>query len=157
MSGNDLVKTHHGRGLHHRLESVQETVKRILGHYDTLADHFENFAKKEMTGDKLPKYLKAVFPDPKRKANQKEHSYEAAIEKNNQLRNTSEQLFKEGLGNNEPGIRGTLWAAYNGVTELVDHHLAYINPSQRFESVCFGEGEQIKKRAFDAALQFSNN
>jgi hypothetical protein len=63
----------------------------------------------------------------------------------------------EDLGNKESGIRGTLWLAYNGVTELVDHFLAYNNSSQRLESVCFGEGEQIKQRAFDAAVQFSKN
>jgi phage/plasmid-like protein (TIGR03299 family) len=157
MSGNDFTKLYHGKGLHRRLETTQEAMKGILGHYETLANHFENFAKIEMTGDKLPKYLKAVFPDPKRKANQKEHSYQAAVEKNNQLRKTSEQLSMEDLGNKESGIRGTLWLAYNGVTELVDHYLAYNNPSQRLESVCFGEGEQIKQRAFDAAVQFSKN
>ena len=30
-------------------------------------------------------------------------------------------LFHEGIGNNDPAIRVTLWAAYNGITEYVDH------------------------------------
>jgi hypothetical protein len=30
-------------------------------------------------------------------------------------------LFRHGKGNQEKGIEGTFWAAYNGVTELVDH------------------------------------
>jgi len=155
--GNDLLKTHHGLGLHRRLENTQEAVKRILGHYDTLAGHFQRFATKEMTGNMLPSFLEAVFPTPKRKRNQKERSYEEAVALNNELRGTSARLFEEGQGNTVPGIRGTLWAAYNGVTELVDHHLAYDNPWQRLKSVCFGDGERIKNRAFDVALDVSEN
>ena len=54
--------------------------------------------------------------------------------------------------NHEPKIRGTLWAAYNGVTELVDHHMNYRSRWQRLDSLWFGEGERIKQRAFDGAI-----
>lgn len=30
-------------------------------------------------------------------------------------------LFRNGRGNQEKRVAGTLWAAYNAVTELVDH------------------------------------
>ena len=62
-------------------------------------------------------------------------------------------MFEAGQGNDLPAIRHTLWAAYNGVTELVDHHLAYGNASHRMESVCFGQGERTKQRALEVALE----
>jgi hypothetical protein len=39
----------------------------------------------------------------------------------------------------------------------VDHHLAYRDPWDRLESVCLGEGFRTKQRAFDVALDFSQN
>ena len=69
----------------------------------------------------------------------------------------SGRLFEEGRGNGLAGIRGTLWAAYNGVTELVDHHLAYANAAQRMESICFGEGERTKCLAFAVAQRYARN
>lgn len=155
--GKDLIKSHHGRGMHSRLENKQEDLKSILAHYDTLADHFERFVNKTMIENMLPTYLKSVFPDPKRKPNQKDRTYEEAVAQNNQLREKSSQLFAEGRGNTETPIRGTLWAAYNGVTELVDHYFAYQDRWQRLESVCLGDGHRIKQRAFDVALGLSKN
>jgi hypothetical protein len=73
------------------------------------------------------------------------------------MRTNSAVLFESGRGNDLPGIKGTLWAAYNGVTELVDHHLTYNNSDQRMEAICFGEGEDTKHRALDAALMLSRN
>lgn len=50
------------------------------------------------------------------------------------------------------GIRGTLWAAYNGVTGLVDHQSTFKSPWQRMNNICFGEGEGLKHRTLDRAV-----
>jgi hypothetical protein len=52
-----------------------------------------------------------------------------------------------------PGVRGTLWAAYNGVTECVDHHHRAMNTTDggRLNSIWFGSGYLVEARAFDAA------
>ena len=110
-----------------------------------------------MNADRLRRCLGEVFPLPKRRANQGDRSYRAAVTRTNHLRPTSERLFDEGRGNGLAAIKDTLWTAYNGVTELVDHHLAYGNAEQRMASVCFGEGEQTKQLAFAVALQFARN
>jgi hypothetical protein len=58
-----------------------------------------------------------------------------------------------GRGNDLPGVRGTLWGAYNGVTELVDHYLYREGSADAcLRSVCFGEGYEIKVRAYETAL-----
>lgn len=48
-------------------------------------------------------------------------------------------------------MRGTLWAAHNGVTQLVDHETSYRDRWQRLASLWFDEGERTKHRAFDQA------
>jgi len=150
--GTDILRTHHGRGLARRVERTQDGVKRILGHYDDLAKHYEQLASVPLVNGRLQSYVNLVFPMPKQKRNQTERSYEEAVTRNNALRDTSAKLFEEGHGNNEPGIRGTLWAAYNGITEMVDHYLAFDSRSQRMEFLCFGEGKHVKEGAFDIAI-----
>jgi phage/plasmid-like protein (TIGR03299 family) len=155
--GRDLMSSHHGRGMQQRLQIAQEAVGRILAQYDSLAQHYRRFAKVQMPAERLSHYLGEVFPTPKRRANQSNQSYELALGRTNKMRTNSAVLFESGRGNDLPGIKGTLWAAYNGVTELVDHHLTYNNSDQRMEAICFGEGEDTKHRALDAALMLSRN
>jgi phage/plasmid-like protein (TIGR03299 family) len=155
--GRDVMRSHHGRGMDRRIENAQEAVGLILNEYDSLSRHYTRFAEVQMNTDLLGRYLGEVFPLLKRRTNQRDRSYQEAIARTNHLRQTSERLFIEGQGNRQPAIKGTLWAAYNGVTELVDHHLAYANAEKRMEAICFGDGERTKQIAFDVALKFSRN
>lgn len=65
----------------------------------------------------------------------------------------AEHFFDEGRGNRLPGVRGTLWAAFNGVTELLDHRKTRQNPQQRLSSIWFGDNYRIKARAFALAQE----
>jgi hypothetical protein len=50
------------------------------------------------------------------------------------------------------GVKGTLWAAYNGVAEYVDYgKFAGAAADRRLTAMWFGEGYSIKARAFGAA------
>ena len=64
--------------------------------------------------------------------------------------------FDHGKGNDNPKIRHSLWAAYNGVTEYVDHFKTIRNveknPSGRLEDIWFGNGSNIKQRAYEQAM-----
>ena len=75
---------------------------------------------------------------------------------------TVKDLFHTGIGNDLKGVKGTAWAAYNAVTEYVDH----VQPqgvrldtarsiegdlgSKRLDSAWFGNGAKIKQAAWDA-------
>jgi phage/plasmid-like protein (TIGR03299 family) len=147
----DLVKIYHVRDMWRRLDSAQEIVKNILGVYDGLQSQFEKFASFAMDTTRLTAYHEAVFPTPKRKVNQSERAYEDAVAITRGLRQTSLRLFEEGKGNQNSKVRHSLWVAYNGITELVDHHMNYRDRWQRLDSLWFGEGERTKQRAFDEA------
>ena len=74
---------------------------------------------------------------------------------------TVKELFHTGIGNDLKGVKGTAWAAYNAVTEYIDH----VRPqgvrldtarstagelgSKRLESAWFGNGAKIKQSAWD--------
>lgn len=156
--GSDRFKIYHNPGMHRRLEDARDSVKAILGYYDDIEKRFQEFANFEMTGNRIDQYVHGVFPTPARKRGQSERSFEEAKEKVSATRSDAIRLFENGRGNAEPGIRGTLWAAYNGVTELIDHHSRFTTPWQRMNSICFGDGERLKHRALEqASVLFSAN
>ena len=59
----------------------------------------------------------------------------------------------QGAGNRLKGVEGTLWAAYNGVTEYLDHRKIRQNADQRLSSTWFGEANRIKARALTVAVE----
>ena len=65
-------------------------------------------------------------------------------------------LFEEGKGTDIPGVRGTAWAAYNAVTEYVDHVYPVLQSGKvsaaRQQSAVFGSTSDLKARALDLAL-----
>jgi hypothetical protein len=50
-----------------------------------------------------------------------------------------------------PGVEGSLWAAFNGVTEWQDHRKSRQSENQRLTSSRFGGAYQTKARAFTMA------
>ncbi|MFK9175208.1 DUF932 domain-containing protein, partial [Escherichia coli] len=64
------------------------------------------------------------------------------------------ELFETGLGADLPGVRGTLWAAYNAVTQYVDRESYTARNKEPLNSIWFGEGERVKRTAFDGAAAF---
>lgn len=66
------------------------------------------------------------------------------------------ELFEGGKGNELPGVRGTLWAALNSVTEFTDHIRSRVDTdATKLNNVWFGSGSRLKQRAFDVALTLS--
>lgn len=72
-------------------------------------------------------------------------------------------LFEKGKGNDLPGIKGSFWALYNGVTEFVDHDRTTRcskasgddSDACRLKSAWFGSGADLKERAFSLALDMA--
>jgi hypothetical protein len=54
------------------------------------------------------------------------------------------------------GVAGSLWAAYNGVTEYIDHGGTTRPPDSRLDYIWFGKRAAIKARAFAAAQQIAS-
>jgi len=66
-------------------------------------------------------------------------------------------MFEHGKGNNLPGVKGTAWAAFNAVTEYVDHTRSSRGQGRdklesRAASLLFGSGADLKQKAWDSAL-----
>lgn len=66
------------------------------------------------------------------------------------------RFFEYGKGNTLPGVKGTAWAAFNAVTEYVDHARTTRGGQSEVEarasSLLFGSGAILKQKAWDAAV-----
>ncbi len=61
----------------------------------------------------------------------------------------------QGRGQDLPGVRGTVWGAYNALTEFVDHR-KYRSDDVALDNAWFnGSGQATKQRAFDLALELA--
>jgi phage/plasmid-like protein (TIGR03299 family) len=60
-------------------------------------------------------------------------------------------VFKQAPGQSLKTARNTLWGALNAVTYFVDH--VRNSASDRLDSAWFGTGNQLKEKAWEAALQ----
>jgi phage/plasmid-like protein (TIGR03299 family) len=150
LSQGRTLRVPHTRDIQSRLQQAEMMLGIINKGFDTIEETFKAMAKVEMDNSRLASYLNSVFREPLDKEN------ERAVALVNERRALAEHFFAEGAGNTVEGIKGTLWAAYNGVTELIDHRIPMhprgkdIN-SARLSNVWFGEGYLTKARAFNVA------
>jgi phage/plasmid-like protein (TIGR03299 family) len=136
-----------------KVRQAQEVLGLARRFYDNLEDQINLLPNHYPTSAQLTRYFESIYPDP-------------AEGSNSRARNAREELFRlfeRGRGNDRPGVRHTTWAAYNSLTEFVDHHRSARGSdpeersSNRLASIWFGSGAHLKSRAFDLALAMANN
>jgi hypothetical protein len=145
--GGPAFSIAHRRALRSNLTIAQQTLGEIEQRFDQMAGDFTSMAHVALDGSMLVEFLGRVFPIPREGADAK------VTRRMLQCRDRAAHLFEHGAGNQHPDVKGTLWAAYNGVTELADHQLATGRASRRLESIWFGESHTIKARALTAARE----
>lgn len=132
-------------------EQVREA-ERLLGlsinSFDTFAEQAKAFAGRMIKKEALAAYFETLVPDPK----------DADPARAVSTREAFVRLFESGKGNDLPSVRGTLWAALNGVVEFIDHERqtrtreGEAEAENRFKSAQFGSGAALKARAWSQAL-----
>lgn len=108
--------------------------------YERLDAIFNRMALTKITDRQLLNYVTALVPD---------NEEDEDTVRTREIRNDVLALHESGQGSDL--ARGTLWGAYNSVTEYTDHLMADANPTRRLESIWFGRGEQLKRKAFRLA------
>jgi phage/plasmid-like protein (TIGR03299 family) len=145
LSKGPTLKLRHGKDVHARLNEAHRLLGIISDEFNKLEECFQAMTRVSMTASRLTDYLDLVFPDPQNPDD------ERALRRAQTSRFWSSHFFDNGRGNRLPGVAGTLWAAYNGVTEYTDHRRTNQTDDRRLEAIWFGEGYLAKARAFTVA------
>lgn len=149
QSGEEVTRAYHTRDMERQLTGVQLKVRALLAGFEDIQEACRAMARKPLDQHGMAEYVAEVFPHPDPlPANGKVPAWITEDRANCTL------LFHEGLGNAAADVKGTLWAAYNGVTEYVDHWRER-GDGQHMRNVCFGRGYQIKARAYSVACRLA--
>ena len=143
--GTRIRVRHNGR-LHDQLSAATMNLGIINACFSAIGANFQLFAGVQMDEQRLSEYIGAIFPEPAKKDDQRAMKYVT------KARGQARYLFEMGKGNNQDQVRGTLWAAYNGVTEFVDYCSSLDDPDRRLDSIWFGGGYVTKAKAYREAL-----
>ena len=144
--GMEEVRIRHTAQGIEKLKHAHEILGLSNKLYADLEQIFNRMSNTKMRSIDLELYARTVFPDPKN------------VEFSQKMGDAREKVMElVETGRGAEMSRGTLWGAYNAVTEFVDHiRLDNKSDSVRLKSMWFGSGEKIKKHAFEAAVYMLN-
>jgi phage/plasmid-like protein (TIGR03299 family) len=160
--GEGVVIRHTG-SLDGKIKEAQRILGLAVKAYDDLDGQIKGSVKVKMTDAMRATYFAGLFA-PKGKGNDEDGATEEDVStRTRKTLDRLEELADHGRGNDRPAVRGTLWTAYNAVTQFIDHerptriqNKADGTPSgsasaKRFESAQFGQGARIKEDAWELA------
>ena len=142
-----------GLTIRHEADVVQQVQNayKVLGivtnAFDVAGEAMRAMARTPMTELKLEAYFDRVMPMPTPDDPERDR-----IE---QRRSRLIELFDKGIGADLPGVHGTLWCAYNAVTQWVDRESWSTRNKEPLNSIWFGEGERMKRLGFDVAAEMA--
>ena len=129
--------------------SIAATLLRTAGvYFDEVSEQYRYLATKQVKQETLRRYLMDVcdqavpYADTSQKVKNRIELYEKAHD--------------TGLGSDLKGVRGTLWGAYNAVTEVVDHQLT-AKSREPIKYMGFGTGRDIKRKALELAVEHADH
>ena len=83
------------------------------------------------------------------------HTRLDAIADNKRAKLMMDLFAGQGMGSTLASAKGTVWGAYNAVTEYVDHHANNQTGESRLMSATMGQGLRLKLVAWERAMQLA--
>lgn len=138
-----LLRVKHGVNIETNLDKIAEIMDIANAQFEATAEQYRFLASRQINSSDLEKFIKLTFTGPKYMELEKE-----GLEVNKRLIQKIIPLFEKGRGNDMPEIKGTAWAAYNAVTEYLQHEKGNSNDA-RLDSIWFGQGANTSVKALD--------
>jgi phage/plasmid-like protein (TIGR03299 family) len=140
-----LIRVAHVSSVRAHLDNVREVMNLANQRFEAAAEQYRRLARRGVNAADLRRYVeRAVQPKDGQEMTDR---LKAVIDR-------VVGLAEEGRGNALPSVRGTLWAAYNGVAEW----LAYCRgrtQQTRLASLWFGEAVELNRHALETALEMA--
>lgn len=141
-AASKLIRIRHGRDVVQNLENVREVMNLANQEFEATAEQYRRLANKQINTNDLVKYVKTVL------------KVKEGEEISTRTKNIIEEIMglcESGRGQDIPGVRGTLWSAFNGVTEYLNYNRGH-NAETRLNSLFFGQSKVANDYALETAL-----
>lgn len=145
--GSKLFRIRHANSTMVALEKIQEVTNLVDAKFEASKDQYRSLAKKNINITDLKRYITMVFK-PADDSVENEDKCERLVD-------NIIPLFENGRGTNIPGVRGTLWGAYNSLSEYLQHERGR-SADNRLDSAWFGQGAALNQRALNIALKMAS-
>lgn len=146
-ASGQLLRVRHTKSLHSTLDKVREVMDVARSEFAATMEQYRFLASREVNEKDLRRYVRIVLG-----------ATEKAEKESGRTHNTIEDMVRRaisGVGNAAPGVRNTLWGAYNGVTESFSHRKTS-NAETRLNSLWFGANSERSEYALGVALAIAN-
>jgi phage/plasmid-like protein (TIGR03299 family) len=140
-----LIRLKHTKDLHESLKNVREIMDLANAEFEATAEQYRLLARRSINRADLLRYVKKIF------------GVEDGQEAGTRLKNIMAEvvgLAEVGRGNDMATVSGTLWTAYNGMSEWLGSRRGY-SQSCRLDSLWFGDSARLNRRALEAALSMA--
>jgi phage/plasmid-like protein (TIGR03299 family) len=172
-----LLKVRHTKKAAEVVNNIGDSMNLINQTFEMTAKMYRELAAKGCDEATLKKYVNLVFA-PRRvakavatknaadlfvertiaKALDKGEAHEetglAAEELRSLVYPKIAELFEGGRGNDLPGVKGTLWAAYNSISEYIVHERGK-DAASRLDGAWFGHGKVQNQRALKVGMELA--
>jgi phage/plasmid-like protein (TIGR03299 family) len=140
------VRIRHTTQAEEKLKQAHQILGLSNKLFETLGEYYVGMSWKTINAVMLNQYIDSVFPLPMFSLSE------------SRMRETHEKIIElSEVGVGAELAKGTLWGAYNAVTEYVDHYrLQSKSDSVRLKSMWYGSGDALKKKAFTCAVAMLN-
>lgn len=141
-----LIRLKHTRDIHENLANIREIMNVANQEFEATAEQYRLLARKSINQADLKKYVKKVL------------NVEESEPLSTRMKNIVAEIMgrcESGKGNELPSVRGTLWTAYNGLSEWLGYQRGH-NPQNRLNSLWFGDSANVNRLALETALAMAN-
>ncbi len=145
---NKLIRLNHTKNVVNALTELRETMKVANSAFEASVIQYRKLAQFKINKVDLRQYVKIVL------GIDKEDEKDIATRTMNKLRDIL-LCCEKGRGNEMPSVRGTLWTAYNGITEYLAYDYGR-NADNRADSLWFGVNANLSQQALDLALTMAS-
>lgn len=137
-----LIRIKHTKDVHRNLADIREVMDAADAEFTATAEQYRLLAGRSINQADLRRYVKKVL------------KIEEDATPSTRTRNVMEEIIglcEAGRGNDLPSVRGTYWAAYNGVSEYLGYQRGR-NQQSRLDSLWFGDSAGLNRHALETAL-----
>jgi phage/plasmid-like protein (TIGR03299 family) len=142
---SDTINIRHTKSINDRLQQAQKTLETVNKSYEVLGKIWSKMSEIKMPPIEVSEYVNSVFSSKKDDASKQLQTVRAEVH----------QLISSGTGQHLETAMGTLWGAYQGITEHVTHSISTRKNSSldtHMDNLWFGRLRDKIDDAFDVAL-----
>ena len=137
-----LIRVRHTKDVLENLANIRAVMDLANQEFEATAEQYRLLARKSINASDLRKYVKRVL---------KIDEEPAPSTRSLNIVEEIVRLAESGRGNDLPSVRGTMWTAYNGVSEYLTYNRGR-SADNRLNSLWFGDGLNANRHALDIAL-----